>query len=97
MSQNVPDVDAECAKAARELTEVVDELREAHGEAVAEFPSMTVFADTTGHELAEIAEVHNDRHGTDLSRSDVASWMHRQAKGVDRTWSVSDPVVVLHD
>lgn len=87
----------EIAQAARELTEITDELRDAHGETVAELDSMTVFADSTGHELSEIAEHHNHEHGTDLSRGEVSEWMHEQARGIDYSWSVSDPIVVLHD
>jgi len=91
------DTKSDVAQAARELAEIEDELRDNHGEPVAEFPSMTVYADSHGHELAEIAEYHNDEHGTDLSRSDVSEWMHEQARGVDYSWEVDDPVIVLHD
>lgn len=89
------------AQAARELTDIDAELREAHGEPVAELPSMTVYADEHGHELNEIAA---DIDG--VSRGEVSEWMHEQARGVygrDESagtgdpWSVSDPVVVLHD
>lgn len=87
----------EIAQAARELTEIEDELRDAHGQPVGELDSMTVFADSTGHELSEIAEHHNHEHGTDITRGEVSEWMHEQARGVDCSWSVSDPVIVLHD
>jgi hypothetical protein len=89
------------AQAARELTDIEDELREVHGEPVAELPSMTVFADDHGHELSEIADTIDG-----VSRGDVSEWMHEQARGVygrdeatgtGDPWSVSDPVVVLHD
>lgn len=85
------------AQAARELTEIEDDIRDVHGDPVAELPSMTIYADEHGHELKEIAKAHNDKHGTDLSRSDVSEWMHEQARGVDYNWGYSDPVVVLHD
>jgi len=89
------------AQAARELTEIEDELRDVHGEPVAEFPSMTVFADGHGHELSEIASQIEG-----VSRDEVSEWMHEQARGVynrDNSmapgdpWSVADPVVVVHD
>jgi len=87
----------EIAQAARELTEIEDELRDIHGSPIAEYQSMTVFADTHGHEHKEIAKAHNDRHGTDLTAREVGVWMHEQTKGVNHSWSVADPVVVLHD
>lgn len=95
MAQN--NVASDVAQAARELAEIEDELRDVHGDPVAELPSMTVYADSHGHELSEIAEYHNDQHGTDLTRGDVSEWMHEQSRGVDYSWSVDDPVVVLHD
>lgn len=89
------------AQAARELTEIQDELEDAHGEPVAELPSMTVYADEHGHELNEIAATIDG-----VGRSEVSEWMHEQARGVHGRedtphggdpWSVADPVVVLHD
>ena len=90
-------VASEVAQASRELADIEDELQDVHGEPVAELPSMTVYADTHGHELREMAQYHNDEHGTDLTYSDVAEWMHEQARGIDYSWTAADPVVVLHD
>ncbi len=89
------------AEASRELNNIIDELRDVHGDPVAEYPSMTVFADGNGHELNEIADTIDG-----VSRTEVSEWMHEQARGVyGRTeadgagdpWSVADPIVVLHD
>lgn len=93
--------ESKIAQAARELTDIEADLRDAHGEPVHEGEDMTVFADEHGHELDEIAA---DIDG--VSRSEVSEWMHEQARGVygrdeadgsGDPWSVADPVVVLHD
>lgn len=91
------EVESQVKQAARELRWLEDVLREVHGEPVFEGEHMTVFADEKGSELPDIAEFHNDLHGTDLSREDVAEVMHHLASGVDYWWAVLDPVVVLHD
>lgn len=97
MSDNTQSTEAQIAEASRRLSEVEGELRDVHGEPVAELPSMTVWADEHGHELNEIAEWMRDEMGADVTRGDVSEWMHEQARGVDYSWSVSDPVVMLHD
>lgn len=84
--------DTKIAAASRELTEIEAELRDVHGEPVAEYPSLTVFGDSKGHELQEIA---NEIDGVD--RGEISEWMHDQASDVDYDWSHADPVVVLRD
>lgn len=79
------------------LNNILDELRDAHGEPVAETDNMVVFADTHGHELRDIAD---NTAGVNLG--DVSQWMHEMARTLhdrDRlggdAWSGADPVVVL--
>ena len=95
------DTQQKIAEASRELNNIIDTLRDVHGEPVAEYPSLSVFADSHGHELNEIADQIDG-----VTRSEVSEWMHEQARGVygraeadgaGDPWSVADPVVVLHD
>jgi hypothetical protein len=85
------DSESTIAQTARELSEIESEMREVHGEPVAELPSMTVYADSHGHELNEIAD------DADIGRNELSEWMHEQARGLDYNWGYSDPIVVLHD
>ena len=98
MSQTESDIDAVMAEESFNLNEILDELRDVHGEPVAENENMLVFADTDGHELQEIANYSEH----DIGRGDVSEWMHKMARKLhDRdwtggdAWSVADPVVVL--
>lgn len=104
MAQN--DAASEVARAARELADIEDGLRDVHGPPVVETRTLLVFADEEGNEHEEIAKFHNDEHGTDVSRSDVSEWMHEKARevyGREQTktggdpWAVADPVVVLKE
>lgn len=89
------------AQAARELTEIEAELKDVHGDPVAELPSMTVYADEHGHELSEIADPIDG-----VTRAEVSEWMHEQARGVygrdeatgtGDPWGVADPIIVYKD
>lgn len=91
------DTDALMAEESFGLNNILDELRDVHGDPVAENENMIVFADTDGHELNEIAT-----HTDGVDREDVSMWMHEMARKLhdrDHTggdaWSVADPVVVL--
>jgi len=89
--QNDATVEEQIANYSREThDEYLAEYEGLH-ECVAELPSMLVFADTHGYELNEWAD------DIGVSRDDVSAWMHEQAKGVDYSWSTSDPVVLLRD
>lgn len=56
-----------------------------------------IFADASGQELSEIAEIN------DVDRSALSSRMHKEARkrydvdGAGDAWSVADPIVVLKD
>lgn len=89
-----------CAES-RRLSDILAELREVHGEPVAQTNEKIVFSDSHGHELKDIA---HDIPG--VSRGDVSAWMHKEAREVyDRAeatgsgdpWAVNDPVVVIRD
>lgn len=89
------------AKESRQLGNIMAELREVHGDPVAESAEMAVFRDEYNHEHGDIA------HEIDgVSQGDVSEWMHEKAReiydrpeatGVGDPWSVADPVVVLKD
>jgi len=79
------------AKASRDMDTLHAELQDAHGEPVAELPSMTVYEDQYGDELNAIAD------DIGVERDTVSGWMHEQARGVDYEFNDSWPVVVLHD
>jgi len=75
----------------RSMWSIEAELREIHGDPVYDGDDKTVFADSTGHELNEIAKEE------EVDRSELSEWMHEQARDVDYDWSASDPVVILRD
>lgn len=95
--QSQTDTDALMAEESFGLNEILDELRDVHGDPVAENENMIVFADTHGYELNDIAD-----HTEGVDYSDVSGWMHKTARTIrDRVpsggdhWAVYDPVVVL--
>lgn len=69
----------------------LEDYEDVHGEPVAEFPSLLVFADTHGYEYNEWAA------DLGIPRDEVSHWHHEQARGADYNWSTSDPVVLLRD
>jgi len=83
--------EARIAEESRRMNDLHAELRDAHGDPVAELPIMTVYADQYGDELNVLA----DDLGMDMGT--VSEWMHEQARGVDYEFNDCWPVVVLHD
>jgi hypothetical protein len=85
--------DAEWLQVQSDLAAFLDELREAH-EVREETDEYVLFADSTGHELNEIAEANG------VDRSDLSARMHADAReryegdGIGDPWSVDDPIIV---
>jgi hypothetical protein len=93
-----PNTDDVLAAESFALNKILDELRDVHGDPVAENEHMLVFADTDGHELNEIVSYSDNN----ITREELSKWMHEMARKIhdrDRiggdAWSVADPVVVL--